>query len=98
MDAQHVAAQSRVGDLEAAFSGITDAIWRTRTPFDVIDDVSLGQENLDRYKAIFLPNVACMSDHSAGRLRDYVRRGGNLFATFETSLYDETGVRRPDFA
>jgi hypothetical protein len=98
MDAQHIAAQSRVGDLEAAFSGITDAVWRTRTPFDVLDDTSLEQDSLDRYQAIFLPNVACMSEKTARRLREYVRRGGNLFATFETSLYDETGVRRADFA
>ncbi len=98
MDAQHVAAQSRVGDLEAAFSGITDAIWRAQTPFDVLDDTSLEQENLGRYKAIFLPNVACMSTRSAERLREYVRNGGSLFATFETSLYDETGTRRQDFS
>jgi hypothetical protein len=64
----------------------------------VIDDVSLESEDLARYRAVFLPNVAAMSDRAAGRLRDYVRRGGHVFATFETSRYDEAGVRRPDLA
>jgi hypothetical protein len=39
-----------------------------------------------------------MGDKIAARLEDYVRNGGHLFADFETSLYDETGVRRNDFA
>jgi hypothetical protein len=64
----------------------------------VIDDVTLEREPLARYRAIFLPNVACMSERAAARLRDYVQAGGALFATFETSLYDDTGLRRKDFA
>lgn len=53
---------------------------------------------MNRYAAIFLPNVACMSEKTAAGLKEYVRQGGNLFATFETSLHDETGIRRADFA
>jgi hypothetical protein len=87
-----------VGDLNQEFGGIAEALLRAHTPFDVIDDVSLESEALDRYQAIFLPNVACMSDKTAARLREYVKKGGNLFATFETSLYNELGERRPTFA
>src|SRR5574340_501933 len=87
-----------VGNLEGEFSGTSEALLRAHVPFDVIDDTALAREPLARYRAIFLPNVACMSDAVAARLKDYVRGGGNLFATFETSLYDETGMRRPDFA
>ncbi|MBM3746222.1 MAG: hypothetical protein FJW34_10530 [Acidobacteria bacterium] len=98
IDIDRVPSRSEVGNLEGEFGGLSEALIRAHAPFDVIDDVTLEREPLARYQAIFLPNVACMSQTAAGRLRDYVRGGGNLFATFETSLYDETGVRRKDFA
>ena len=86
------------GNLESEFSGVTEALLRAHVPFDVIDDTTLERDPLDRYTAIFLPNVACMSDRVAARVSDWVRGGGHLFATFESSLYDETGVKRSDFA
>lgn len=89
---------TQVGSLDGEFGGITESLLRAQVPFDVLDDVSLEREPLERYRAIFLPNVACMSDKVAARLKQYVENGGNLFADFETSLYDETGVRRADFA
>ncbi len=98
IDIDRTAQRSRIGNLDGEFAGITESLLRAHVPFDVLDDVSLEKEPLHRYQAIFLPNVACMSDQVAERLRSYVERGGNLFADFETSLYDETGVRRADFA
>jgi hypothetical protein len=91
-------AGSAIGDLDAEFSGVSEALLRAHVPFDVIDDTALERESLDRYQAIFLPNVACMSDATAAHLRAWVKAGGKLFATFETGLYDATGIRRPDFA
>jgi len=98
IDVARVPAQSNVGNLEQEFWGLTEALVRAHAPFDVIDDYTLEHAGLDRYRAIFLPNVACMSDSVAARLRDYVERGGNLFTTFETSCYDAEGQPRPDFA
>ena len=31
------------------------------------------------------------------QIREFVARGGGIVATYETSLYDEWGERRPDF-
>ena len=98
IDIDRVPQRSEVGNLDLEFAGLSDALVRSGIPFDVIDDMALEQEELDRYRAIFLPNVACMSERTALKLRQYVQRGGNLLATFETSLYDETGIKRGDLA
>ncbi|MGH9470524.1 MAG: beta-galactosidase trimerization domain-containing protein, partial [Terriglobia bacterium] len=92
------AGPGQAGDPNVEFQGLADALDSARTPFDVIDDMALEREDLSPYKLIVLPNIACMSSRTAGRLREYAERGGSLLATLETSLYDETGVRRPDFA
>ncbi len=39
-----------------------------------------------------------MSEAQCAAIRRFVERGGSLFATGETSLYDEWGDARPDFA
>lgn len=96
IDIDRTAQRTAVGNLDGEFAGITEALLRAHVPFDVIDDVTLEKERLDGYQAIFLPNVACMSDRVAGRLRQYVEAGGNLFADFETSAFDETGIRRKE--
>ena len=44
-----------------------------------------------------LPNVAILSDEQCRQLRDYVRAGGALMGSFETSLYDENLKPRADF-
>lgn len=98
IDVGKVPSRTEVGNVEAEFSGLADTLIRAQVPFDVIDDVTLEREPLERYRLIVLPNVACMSDRIALRLRDWVQGGGNLLATFETSFYDETGVARKDFA
>lgn len=98
IDIDQVAGRSEAGNLEAEFTGVSEALLRSHTPFDVIDDQALESEPLDRYQAILLPNVACMSDAVAARLREYVRTGGRIFATFETSAFDDAGIRRGNFA
>jgi hypothetical protein len=44
-----------------------------------------------------MPNIAALSDAQCNQLREYVRRGGSIVATYETSLCDEWGNRRSDF-
>ncbi len=98
IELDRVPQRSEVGNLNAEFTGFADALIRAHFPFDVIDDTTLEKDDLSRYKAILLPNVACMSDKVAGRLAEYVRQGGGLFTSFETSLYDDTGNRRSELA
>ncbi len=93
-----LAPQTGVGDFAQEFSGIAEALMRTQTPFDVVDDEAVESGGLSKYQLLLMPNAACLSDREARQIEDYVRGGGTVFATFETSLYDETGVRRKELA
>ena len=78
--------------------GMYHALVENHIPFDMVNDMLLDEESLKLYKLLILPNIAVLSDVQCAQLRRFVQAGGSLVATFETSLYDETGRRRPDFA
>lgn len=77
--------------------GFYHALIEARIPFEMVHDRLLEPEHIDKFKVLILPNIAVLSDQQCNQLRDYLKRGGSLVATFETSLYDEWGVRRKDF-
>lgn len=77
--------------------GMYHALIEARIPFEMVNDRLLEAEHINRYKLLILPNIAAMSDAQCEQLRQYVRQGGSLIATFETSLYDEQAKRRRDF-
>ena len=89
-----------IGDISAEFNGFYEALSRRHFPFDVIDEEQLGIESSElkaKYNLIILPNAACLSKEDIGGIERFVEVGGNILATFETSLYDEYGERLPDF-
>jgi len=77
--------------------GYYQALVEARVPFDMVHDLLLDEEHIGRYRVLILPNIAALSDRQCQQLADYVERGGSIVATYETSLYDEWGVRRKDF-
>ena len=78
--------------------GMYHAMVEGGIPFDMVNDMLLDEDHLKQYKLLILPNIALLSDRQCGQLRKFVQSGGSIVATFETSLYDEEGRRRPDFA
>jgi hypothetical protein len=73
------------------------ALIRARIPYLPIhvDDIEKKGASL---KLLILPNVGALSGDQAGSIRRFVERGGGLFATGRTGLYNEWGDPRPDFA
>lgn len=61
-------------------------------------DYRMTSETLARYRAVWVPNAPCLSDAQCEALRGWVRDGGLLIATHLTSLCDEYGRDRKDFA
>jgi hypothetical protein len=77
--------------------GWYQALIEARIPFEMVHDRLLDEDHLARLKTLILPNIAALSDGQCRQLRAFVERGGGLVATYETSLCDERGRRRPDF-
>src|ERR1700691_1325209 len=78
--------------------GWYQALIESRIPFEMVHDQLLDPAHLQDLKTLILPNVAALSDAQCEQLRAFVRNGGSLIATYETSLYDEQGKRRKNFA
>jgi hypothetical protein len=77
--------------------GIYDALLRGRFAFDFVHEDGLEPERLSKYRALLLPNIAMLSDAQCRHIREFVRSGGSVMASFETGLYDENLNRRADF-
>jgi hypothetical protein len=77
--------------------GYYQALIEARIPFEMVHDRLLDPAHTERFKVLIFPNIAALSKAQCDQIRDYVKRGGSIVATYETSLYDEWGVRRPDF-
>ncbi|HXE07422.1 MAG TPA: beta-galactosidase trimerization domain-containing protein [Acidobacteriaceae bacterium] len=86
------------GRVEDHALGWYQALVESRIPFEMVHDRLLDAEHLAPYRTLILPNIAALSDAQCDQLRAFVRGGGNIVATHETSLYDEQGAARKNFA
>ena len=89
------------GALPVYFShtlGAFRAIFEKHWPVRILTEYDLEDADLHGVRVLMLPNVACLSARAAEVVRRFVRQGGGLVASFETSLYDEKFQRSSDFA
>ena len=83
--------------LDGASLGWYQALIESRVPFEMVHDRLLDADRLAPFKTLILPNTTLLSTAQCAQIADFVRRGGALIATGETSLFDETGAPRSDF-
>ena len=73
------------------------ALVRARIPY-----LPVHADHIDRDAAQFsllvLPNLALITKEQVAAIRRFVDRGGSLVATGDTSLFDEMGDPRSDYA
>ena len=67
------------------------ALQEAHIPFDMLSDKFLDAATLSRYRALVLPNAACLSDAAIDLLVEWVKGGGSLVCSFETGRYDAGG-------
>ena len=78
-----------------AARGWARVLQKAHVPFGVI--TRKDADVLDRYRLVILPNVLRMDEDEVAALREYVRRGGRVYASRYTSLTETSGVRHKDF-
>ena len=66
-----------------------------KIPFDIIFDDNL--KDLSKYSVLILANQECLGDDQLELIREFVRKGGGLVATENSSLYDEWRRNRQSF-
>ena len=77
--------------LTSSSEGYFHALTRAHVPFDIILDQDLIAEKLSRYKVLVLADAVCLTPEAAATIREFVRKGGNLLASYEAGLYDDKG-------
>lgn len=78
-------------------SGWYQTLIEAQIPTRIVLEDGLTKEDLDELTVLVLPNIGCMSAETASLIRDWVKNGGKLVATGETSLFDAKGNQRNDF-
>jgi len=78
--------------------GFYAALTESHIPTVMVSDEAIASGKLADFRAVVLPNLACMSDAQAHSIAEFVRGGGALIASHETSLYDPGGNKRTKLA
>jgi hypothetical protein len=83
--------------VDLPYRGMIQALIRARVPYLPVhaDHIEKTGQGLS---LLILPNLAAMSDEQCEAVRQFVERGGSLIATGVSSLYNEWGDSRGDFA
>lgn len=79
------------------FAGAYELALRCHIPYDFLLDEDIVYEKMKDYRMIMLPDVIHLSPVQCKALERYVKNGGNIFATHQTSLCDRNGKRRKNF-
>ena len=77
--------------------GVIQAMIRARIPYLPVHADHINRD-ADQFKLLILPNVGSLSAAQVESIKRFVAKGGSLFATGKSSLYDEWGDEQNDFA
>lgn len=83
--------------IDTPWRGMAEAMIRANIPYLPVHADHIERDG-NQFSLLILPNLAAMSDKQVATIRRFVERGGSLIASGESSLYNEWGERRNDFA
>jgi hypothetical protein len=77
--------------------GMVQALIQGRIPYIPVHADHIERDS-DKFSVLILAGMGALSDAQCDSVRKFIAQGGSVIATGETSLYDEWGNRRSDFA
>ena len=77
---------------ETSIWGLYQACQHTHTPYDYVYIDHCGKDSLQKYKVIFYPHGAILTEERAELLRHYVEQGGILVFGCRTAYKDIHGI------
>lgn len=77
--------------------GTSEALSDAHIMHDVLLDEDINLKTLQKYKLLILPSVMCMDKKQVAAVKKYVKNGGRLLASGNTSLFDEYGFGNDHF-
>ena len=83
--------------VEEPIQGWYQALVESRIPFEMVHEKLLDEAHLKGIKTLILANTAALSDNQCDAIRQFIRHGGNLVATYEATLYTEQGRQTGEF-
>lgn len=83
--------------VELPLRGILQSLVRARIPYLMVHADHI-ERDASKLSVLILPNLALMTNTQTMAVQKFVAGGGSLIATGETSLYDEMGDSRSDYA
>src|SRR5258706_2464176 len=87
-------ANARISSLGSFSACINNHIQTTSLLKQDLDNIEL----LSKYKVLYLPDICYLTDKQQASITRFVENGGGLVMTYATSLYNEHGEKRSDFA
>ena len=79
------------------FEGWVQVLIASHQLWDVVSEHQITPEYLKQFKVLILPNVSCMSKEQVAAVEDFVKKGGKLIASGDTSLCNEDGIEQKNF-
>ena len=80
-----------------SFEGAYRLLLESHIPCQIVSGRSVTAKQLAPFKTLIVPNAVLMEEREVELIKDYVRGGGAVVCTAQTSLMDGIGRRRPDF-
>lgn len=91
-------AENRPLDFRHSTVGALETLTYSGRPVESLAEFRLTPEELSKFEALVLPEAEVLSDAQAGVIRDWVKAGGTLVASYKCGLLDEKRQARSNFA